>query len=131
VVGCDVLVVGAGAGGLSAAVTAAWHGLRVVAPFNRGSGDPDPSLAPIEQGPFYAIKVLPGSFGTFAGLTTKPQSQVLRADGTPIPSLYAVGCDQANVMGGYHPSGGINIGPAMTFGYIAGRHAAGATAYEA
>jgi succinate dehydrogenase/fumarate reductase flavoprotein subunit len=107
---------------------------RGTTPFNRGSGDPDhhpnPSLAPIEKGPFYAIKVLPGSFGTFAGLKTDPQSRVLNAEGEPIPRLYAAGSDQANVMGGYYPSGGINIGPAMTFGYIAGRHAAGATDYE-
>ena len=44
--------------------------------FNRGSGDPEhepnPSLAPIEKAPFYAIKVLPGSFGTFAGLQDRP-----------------------------------------------------------
>jgi hypothetical protein len=53
--------------------------------FNRGSGDPDhtpnPSLAPIEKGPFYAIKVLPGSFGTFAGLKADPQARVLDAYG--------------------------------------------------
>ena len=35
---------------------------------------------------------------------------------------------QASVMGGHYPSGGINLGPAMTFGFVAGRHAAGAGA---
>ncbi|MET0765850.1 MAG: FAD-dependent oxidoreductase [Blastococcus sp.] len=102
--------------------------------FNRGSGDPEhtpnPSLAPIEKGPFYAIKVLPGSFGTFAGLKADASSRVLTAEGEPVPGLYVAGSDQANVMGGHYPSGGINIGPAMTFGYIAGRHAAGVTDYE-
>jgi succinate dehydrogenase/fumarate reductase flavoprotein subunit len=102
--------------------------------FNRGSGDPghtpNPSLAPIEKSPFYAIKVLPGSFGTFAGLRTDAYSRVVRGDGQPVPGLYAAGSDQANVMGGHYPSGGINIGPAMTFGYIAVRHAAGVADYE-
>ena len=48
----------------------------------------------------------------------------------PIPGLYAAGTDMASVMGGHYPAGGINLGPAMTFGYIAGRHAAGVTGYE-
>jgi succinate dehydrogenase/fumarate reductase flavoprotein subunit len=98
-------------------------------PFNRGSGDsehrPNPSLAPIEKAPFYAIKILPGSFGTFAGIRTDARSRVLDAAGEPVPGLWAAGSDQANVMGGHYPSGGINIGPAMTFGYLAGRDAAG------
>jgi succinate dehydrogenase/fumarate reductase flavoprotein subunit len=90
------------------------------------SGDPEhqpnPSLAPLEKGPFYAIKVLPGSFGTFFGLRADTESRVLRLDGSPVRGLYVAGSDQANVMGGHYPSGGINIGPAMTFGYINGHH---------
>jgi hypothetical protein len=34
----------------------------------------------IERGPFYAVKVVPGSFGTFAGLKTDRSARVL--DGT-------------------------------------------------
>ena len=102
--------------------------------YNRYQGDPsnkpNPCVAPIEQGPFYAVKVMPGSFGTFAGLKTDGSARVLGAGGAPIPGLYAAGTDMASVMGGHYPAGGINLGPAMTFGYIAGRHAAGATGHE-
>jgi predicted oxidoreductase len=87
-------------------------------------------VAPIEQGPFFAVKVMPGSFGTFAGLKVDASARVLDAGGAPIPGLYAVGTDMASVMGGHYPAGGINIGPAMTFGYIAGRDAAGAAGLE-
>lgn len=102
-------------------------------PYNRKQGDPlitegNPCVAPIEQGPFYAVKVRPGSFGTFAGLKTNGHAQVLDHAGAPIAGLYAVGTDMASVMGGFYPSGGINLGPAMTFGYIAGLHAAGQSA---
>lgn len=94
--------------------------------FNRGSGDasnpwPNPSLAPLAKGPFYAVEVVPGSFGTFAGLVTDPSSRVLDADDRPIPGLYAVGTDRSSVLGGHYPSGGINLGPAMTFGHLVGR----------
>lgn len=98
-------------------------------PFTVKSGDPDnpwpnPSLAPLDKGPFYAVKVVPGSFGTFAGLVTDAHSRVLDATDEPIAGLYAVGVDQASVMGGHYPSGGINLGPAMTFGYLTGRRLA-------
>lgn len=101
-------------------------------PFNRYGGDPavtpNPSLAPIEKGPFYAVRVVPGSFGTFAGLATDAAARVLDAGDAPIPGLYAVGSDQASVLGGHYPAGGINIGPAMAFGYLAARDLAGADA---
>ncbi|MEE1922598.1 FAD-dependent oxidoreductase [Pseudomonas sp. 148P] len=102
--------------------------------YNRRQGDalhgPNPCVAPIEQGPFYAVKVEPGCFGTFAGLRTNQHAQVLDAGQQPIEGLYAAGCDMASIMGGHYPAGGINLGPALTFGYIAGRHIAGVTAYE-
>lgn len=108
---------------------------RGATPYNRRQGDPsrggaNPCLAPIEHGPFYAVKIFPGSFGTFAGLKTDGNARVLDDASRPIPGLYAVGTDMASIMGGFYPSGGINLGPAMTFGYIAGRHAAGVTQYE-
>lgn len=104
-------------------------------PYNRKQGDalhqPNPCVAPIETGPFYAVKVEPGCFGTFAGLKTNEHAQVLSSSDEPIKGLYAAGTDMASIMGGYYPAGGINLGPALTFGYIAGRHIAGAKDYEA
>ncbi len=98
-------------------------------PYNRVQGDPDhrpnPALAPLDRGPFYAVRIEPGSLGTFAGLVTDPAARVLDGGGAPILGLFAVGNDMASVMGGHYPSGGITLGPGMTFGYIAGRVLAG------
>ena len=45
---------------------------------------------------------------------------MLDAQRKPIRGLYAVGNDAASVMGGNYPGAGITLGPALTFGYIAG-----------
>lgn len=98
---------------------------RGASAYNRVQGDAaigrNPSLRALTQAPFYAVKVVPGSLGTFAGLQTDARARVLRDDGTPMAGLYAAGTDAASIFGGNYPSGGINLGPAMTFGYIAGR----------
>lgn len=97
--------------------------------YNRFQGDPEitpnPCVHPLSTGPYYAVEVVVGDLGTFAGIRTNAHAQALREDGTPIPGLYAVGNDGASIMGGNYPGGGITLGPAMTFGYIAGRHLAG------
>ena len=97
--------------------------------FNRHLGDaehgPNPNVGPIGQGPYYAVKLVMGDLGTFGGIGTDARARVLGASGEPIPGLYAVGNDMASMMGGNYPGAGITLGPAMTFGYIAGRHVAG------
>lgn len=97
--------------------------------YNLSLGDPEhmpnPCVAPVEQGPFYAVKLVIGDLGTFAGLRCDANARVLGDDGRPIPGLYAAGNDALSIMGGNYPGGGITLGPAVTFGYVAARHLAG------
>jgi succinate dehydrogenase/fumarate reductase flavoprotein subunit len=98
-------------------------------PYNRIQGDstgqPNPCMAQIRRGPFYAVEVVQGSLGTFAGLHVNALGQVLDADDQPLPGLYASGNDMSSMMAGHYPSGGITLGPAMTFGFVLAHHAAG------
>ncbi|WP_076999988.1 FAD-dependent oxidoreductase [Variovorax sp. KK3] len=97
--------------------------------FNRYLADPEhkpnPCVAPIGKGPYYAVKVVMGDLGTFDGLRTDTVGQVLRDDGSAVSGLFAVGNDRASIMGGNYPGAGITLGPNMTFGYITGRFVAG------
>jgi succinate dehydrogenase/fumarate reductase flavoprotein subunit len=94
--------------------------------FNGAPGHkPNPCVAPLDRPPFYAVRIIPSELGTFAGLQTNASAQVIDSNSRPIAGLYAVGNDAASVMGGTYPGAGATIGPAMTFGYIAGRHLAG------
>lgn len=102
--------------------------------FNRYGGDqkvePNPSLGALEKGPFYAVQVYPGSFGTFAGIAANGQGAVLNEQGEVIEGLYTAGNDRNSIMGGFYPAGGVNLGPALGFGYIIGRALAGTEEYE-
>ncbi|PJG51697.1 succinate dehydrogenase [Bradyrhizobium forestalis] len=100
--------------------------------YQRHLGDaahkPNPCVAPIVTAPFFALRIYPADLGTAIGMKVDAQARVLRADGTPIAGLYACGNDMASIMNGNCPGPGITLGPALTFGYIAGRHLAeGAT----
>lgn len=101
--------------------------------YNRIQGDPEhgpnPCVAPIETGPFYAARIVAGSLGTFAGLATDARARVLDRDRRPIPGLWAVGNDMSSMMGGRYPAGGITLGPAMTFAHLAALDAAGHSAF--
>lgn len=92
--------------------------------FERRNGDPrvrpNGCLAPIAHGPYYGLRIYPGDFSTLAGLRIDHHARVLRADGSPVPRLYAAGNDACSMFGGNSPAGGATLGPALTFGYIAG-----------
>jgi succinate dehydrogenase/fumarate reductase flavoprotein subunit len=89
-----------------------------------GAHQPNPCIGPIDTPPFYAVQLHASELGASAGLVTNAFAQVLRSDGAPIPGLYACGNDMDSMMAGTYPGPGITLGPAMTFGYIAARHAA-------
>jgi len=97
--------------------------------YQRNLGDaahkPNPCIGLLAKPPFYAVNVFPGDIGASVGLVTNEQAQVLRQDGSIVAGLYACGNDMDSIMAGIYPGPGITLGPAMAFGYIAARHAAG------
>jgi succinate dehydrogenase/fumarate reductase flavoprotein subunit len=96
--------------------------------FNRYLADPNhqpnPCVAPLEKGPFYAVKLLMGDLGSFDGIQTSVVGEVKKSDGSVIPGLYAVGNDRASIMGGNYPAAGITHGPNMVFAYVTANHIA-------
>ena len=82
---------------------------------------PNPCLAPIEEPPFYALRIEPGDFGTQGGLAIDSDARVLDTQGEPIPGLYAIGNCAAPLAPTY-PAGGLTLGPAMVFGWQAAHH---------
>lgn len=97
--------------------------------FDRYYGDvnvrPNPNLAPIAKGPFYAMKLHPGDIGTKGGLLTDRDARVLDEQGQVIEGLYCVGNNSASVMGPAYPGAGSTLGPALTFAYRAVAHIVG------
>jgi succinate dehydrogenase/fumarate reductase flavoprotein subunit len=100
--------------------------------FDRWWGDPArrdgtaaPTLGPIEGGPYYAVEVHSGALGTKGGPQTDTRARVLDVDGQVIPGLYAAGNAMASPMGMTYGGAGGTLGPAMVFGYLAGRDAGG------
>ncbi len=85
---------------------------------------PHPNLAPLTEGPFFAVNVYPGSLGTSGGLQVNENAQVLDVWGAPIPRLYAVGNASGSPMGAGYPGGGSTVGAGSTFGFLAANHLA-------
>lgn len=97
--------------------------------YDRYYGDPrirpNPCLGPIGDGPYYAVKVVPGDLGTCGGIRADGLARALRPDGSVIEGLYASGNAAGNAFGRVYPGPGATIGQGLSFGYAAARHAAG------
>jgi 3-oxosteroid 1-dehydrogenase len=80
------------------------------------------SLTPVENPPYYAVKLWPGGPNTQGGPLRNKRAQVMRPDYSPVPRLYAAG-ELGSVWGMLYQGGG-NIAECIAFGRIAGVNAA-------
>jgi succinate dehydrogenase/fumarate reductase flavoprotein subunit len=97
--------------------------------YDRYYGDPDregafQSLGPLDKAPFYACELRIGTIGTRGGPRVNGRAEVRSNRGGIVPGLYAAGNAMASFTGMSYPGAGGTIGPALTFGHIAGRSAA-------
>ncbi len=88
---------------------------------------PRATIGPLDRAPYYATRVHCGTLGTKGGPRTDENGQVLDVDGSVIGGLYAAGNAMGSVMGMTYGGHGGTLGPALVFGYLAGRHAAART----
>lgn len=82
------------------------------------------TLGPLDEPPFYAVAIRIGALGTSGGPRTDERGRVLARDGGTIPGLWAAGNVMAAPTATVYGGAGGTLGPAMTFGYLAGRDAA-------
>ncbi|MFT5329660.1 MAG: 3-oxosteroid 1-dehydrogenase [Parasphingorhabdus sp.] len=82
------------------------------------------TLGALTKAPFYAVEIKMGALGTNGGPKTNAQAQILDVDGQPIAGLFGAGNVISAPTGSVYAGAGGTLGPALTFGYIAGRAAA-------
>lgn len=88
---------------------------------NRFNGDasnkPNPCLAKIGNGPFYAVKVEPVDLACSAGIEIDEYCRVLNENSQPIRGLFACGNDATSIFRGTYPGPGTTLGPHLTFAW--------------
>jgi succinate dehydrogenase/fumarate reductase flavoprotein subunit len=85
-------------------------------------------LAPVGNGPYYAVELSPSMLNTQGGPRRNEHAQIVRPDRTPIARLYSAG--ELGSIYSYLYQGTGNIGECLAFGRIAGRNAAAETPWD-
>lgn len=91
--------------------------------YDRFVGDPaapHPTLGPVDEPPFYAVRLDPGCLGTKGGPRTDVRGQVRHQNGGLIEGLYAVGNAAASPLGAAYPGAGGTIGPLLVAAHATG-----------
>jgi 3-oxosteroid 1-dehydrogenase len=83
---------------------------------------PPKFLQPLENPPYYAVKLWPGGPNTQGGPLRDVKGRVMHVDGHPIPRLYSAG-ELGSVWGMLY-QGGSNVAECFVFGRISGANAA-------
>lgn len=102
--------------------------------FSAAGKDPDydrrTDFGTIEQGPFYAMPLVPNPMGSFGGVMTNRDTAVLDLDGNVIPGLYAAGTTMSGMYTGpFYPGCGYSILGVTHWGRKAGKVAAAAESW--
>jgi 3-oxosteroid 1-dehydrogenase len=111
-----------------------WHA-KIWSFANQGTAwkldKPNITMYPLAaKGPYYAILLGSGTLDTNGGPVVDASAQVLDASDKPIPGLYGAGNCIASPTGPCYYAGGGTLGPAVAFGYLAGKSAAAAAVKE-
>ena len=96
-----------------------------------GNDKPNRTMYPIRStGPYYVVMTAAGTLDTKGGPKINESAQVLNAEDQPITGLYGAGNCIASPAGQGYWAGGATLGPALTFGALAGRHGAASRVKE-
>ena len=81
-------------------------------------------MSKLEQGPFYAVRKTPQNMDSMGGIVTDTEAQVLKADDTAIPGLYAAGAISNGALYDTAYMSGSSVLNCYVMGRIAGANAA-------